>query len=560
MAKHTPHTQTNTQQSPIKLKLRQLFTLKSPQWLLAWGLGLATLFATVGLLSVSGWFISAAAIAGIVTAASAISFDFFRPAAVIRMFAITRTAGRYGERLASHHAVLGLLTDLRCLFFDAIAKQKLTAVHDLVQSADAMQRLTHDIDQLDELPLRFWAPWFWAVMLQLILWGFMAVFSLPLAKAVALPLCLAGVVVPAVGVWFGRGIAHQHTQLAETRRRHLLNPLTASTSLILWQQWQPFQQQFHSSDTAYHKTQLRQHSTGLLLNTIQQILLAAVIILLIWQGYEQVATHALSVPMLLAFVLAVLGMYEILLPLASSYTSYGFALASRDRLNALTENAAPLSAQAEPKPFPNNALHLQAHELCAKFPHALNGVLNASFSLKNGDVLLVKGRSGAGKSTLLHALAGELPLQSGSLMLNDMPLQSMATNGEIGYLAQQLDIFDLTLAQNLRIGNAKATDDMLWHVLDMVNLADWAKQQPQGLKTPLGEYGAAISGGQARRVALARLLLLPKKILLLDEPFAGLDAENAAHVYANLKKQQQDGLLVIVSHHYMPAGVKTLVV
>lgn len=563
--------QTQPQMHTKKLKLRQLFTLKSPQWMLAWGIGLATLFATVGLLSVSGWFISAAAIAGIVaaitTGASAISFDFFRPAALIRTFAITRTAGRYGERLASHHAVLGLLTDLRCFFFDAITKQKLSTMSNMVSSADTLQRLTHDIDQLDELPLRVWAPWFWAVVLQLMLLGFVAYFSMPLWHVVAVPLLLSGMVVPAVGILLGRQIAHQHTTLAETRRRDLLNPLTASTALILWQKWQHFQDQFHRSDADYNQLHERERLMGILLNAMQQILLAVVIILLIWQSYPLIQNNSLSVPMLLAYVLAVMGMYEILLPLGSTYTSVGFALASRDRLNELlltTNTLRPRNPAPETPPlhrFPaDGTLSLVAQRISAQFPTALTGVEHTDFHLQTGDVLFITGRSGAGKSTLLHTMAGELPLRSGSLTLNGIPLQSIDMTDHLGYLAQQLDIFDLTLAQNLRVGDLKASDAQLWDVLEKVKLADWARQQPQQLDTPLGEYGAAVSGGQARRISLARLLLKPRKLLLLDEPFAGLDAESAAHVFAALKAHQHKGILMIVSHHFIPEDVKTLMV
>lgn len=579
---HTEHAENQVNAVQIqKLRLSQLFTLKSSQWLLAWAVGLITLFATIGLLSVSGWFISAAAIAGIVasiaTGLSAISFDFFRPAAVIRTFAITRTAGRYGERLASHHAVLGLLTDLRCFFFDAIGKQSLGSqrehnVNQLVQSADAMQRLTHDIDQLDELPLRFWAPWFWALTLQLLLLGFIALFSPSLVMVVAVPLCVAGVLIPAIGIVMGKRIALEYTTLAETRRRALLNPLTASTSLILWNKWQDFQQQFHQHDASYNQLHLRQRGIGILLNALQQILLAVVIALLIWQSYPLIADNTLSVPMLLAYVLALLGMYEVVLPLASNYTAYGFAVSSRDRLNALLDN--DLTEASENKASENkasmtslsqllsesadNKLTLNAQDVSARFPDALVGVSNTSFTLQDGEVLFIKGRSGAGKSTLLHTLAGELPLIAGELTLNNVPLSQVGIEGDIGYLAQQLDIFDLTLAQNLRVGKTDATNDELWDVLEKVKLADWARQQPQQLDTPLGEYGSAISGGQARRVALARLLLKPRKLLLLDEPFAGLDVQNAAHVYAALKQQQHNGMLMIVSHHFVPDDANLL--
>lgn len=137
-----------------------------------------------------------------------------------------------------------------------------------------------------------------------------------------------------------------------------------------------------------------------------------------------------------------------------------------------------------------------------------------------GQPLLIAGVSGAGKSTLLQVLANELLPLSGQVWLNGQDLSTLSLTMMWGYLAQQIDIFDQTLAQNLRLGNAAANDDELWQVLKKSGLiSGLGSQQPSQLDTRLGEYGMAVSGGQARRIALARLLLSPKKILLLDEPF-----------------------------------------
>lgn len=109
-------------------------------------------------------------------------------------------------------------------------------------------------------------------------------------------------------------------------------------------------------------------------------------------------------------------------------------------------------------------------------------------------------------------LAHELAPQQGSIELNGMDWLALPNTPALtGYLGQQIDIFDQTLATNLRLGSADAGDEQLWQVLDSVGLKDWARNQPLQLQTPLGEYGQAISGGQARRIALARLLLSPKK-------------------------------------------------
>lgn len=153
-----------------------------------------------------------------------------------------------------------------------------------------------------------------------------------------------------------------------------------------------------------------------------------------------------------------------------------------------------------------------------------------------------------GKSTLLSLVAGEIPLQEGQILLNGHDLSDQQRKNRLGYLSQQLDLFDWTLAENLRLANENAQDEELWQVLEKVHLAAWAKER-QGLDTELGEGGSAVSGGEGRRIALARLLLADRDILLLDEPFAGLDEENRSFLYHALEEYGRRKIIFIVSHH-----------
>lgn len=177
-----------------------------------------------------------------------------------------------------------------------------------------------------------------------------------------------------------------------------------------------------------------------------------------------------------------------------------------------------------------------------------------SVTIKSGTPLIIRGPSGCGKSTLLQMLAGELSLLKGEVTLNGAAWHDYDWRDQLGYLGQHLDIFDQSLAANLHLGKADASDAELLAALNKVGLSQWLQAQPQGLATPLGEYGAAVSGGQARRIALARLLLKPRRVLLLDEPFAGLDAQTRAQVWQNVRTHQKDDLLIIVSHHEWDMG------
>lgn len=531
--------------APEPIRLRSLMASRRGAWSLALLLGFVTFVAVITLLALSGWFISAAALAGLVSLG--VGFDYFRPAAMIRLCAIGRTAGRYAERLSSHYAALGLLKDLRVSRFQLMAQRKSASYH----SADDLQRLVSDIDLLDLFPLKVVAPWLSAILLSALLLLFWAVLANSLLLA-AIPLLIAALIVPLLGLSTAVKLSRQQTDTAAQRRQALLEPLSLLANLVLWQRWQQQLQRFNQADRQLLNLQQRQQQLINRSVLVQHCLLGLSALLLLWQGGAALAQGQLKVPLLLAALLALWALYEILTPLCHSVVALGLSLAARDRLNKLAGPAAPLAA----KPAPEGPFQLSARQLSARQPDAVVGPDKISFTLSSGQLLFINGVSGAGKSTLLQALAGELPYR-GELSLNGWPLSHWQLNHSIGYLPQQPDLFDLTLAQNLRLGAPEASDSELWQVLDDVALKTWAQQQPQQLDTVLGEYGAAVSGGQGRRIALARLLLTKRPILLLDEPFAGLDKITAQQVAKALQQRQQSGLLIIVSHQQLQLNHST---
>ncbi len=533
------------------IRLRTLLRSRQASWNLALLLGALTLFSAIALLATSGWFITASAIAGLVMASS-FTFDYFRPAALIRLFAIVRTAGRYGERLASHHATLSLLKDLRSQVFRALTLRTTPLNQDSTGTAATMHRLVADIDRLDRFPLQFLAPWLWAVLIVALYLGFAFWLEPTLAFAASAGLLSALLLIPALGFWRGRTLALNDVQAAELRREHFLESLSLLTSLTLWQSWQAQQRDTLQADEHYQEQQHQQQQLISLLGLLQQLALALSLGCLLWAGVPLVATGAISVPWLLAAALALLGIHEALVPLAGSFIGLGQSQAARDRINQLMEleSLASASSTESDKPRPSGPFQLQAQALSARIPGALNGPHNIDIDVRSGQVLMITGASGIGKTTLLKVLAKQLQHSSGDYLINQRPAAHWQLDDCIGYLPQQLDIFDRSLAGNLRLADPKASDEQLWQVLTDVALADWAREQ-NGLDTALGEYGAQISGGQARRVALARLLLAQRPILLVDEPFAGLDQASSEQVLRALRQRQANGILIIVSHQVM---------
>ena len=566
-------------------RLRDMFKPSFDLWVFSWILGLVTALSMIALLMISGWFITGAALAGMIAVGSH-AFNYMLPAGIIRMLAMARTAGRYGELMVSHNAVFDLLKTLRLRFFNRLAALPLIQQRNTLHASQYMHRLVNDIDKLDEFILRVISPWLVGSVSVLLLALFIS-WALPVSavsKITIYLLLLLALLLPLIVSLRGINRAKKLSQVSEARRQKLLAPLAIITQLLLWRQWQTQTKGYIAQDNELQKLEWsaqKLRSTVMLL--IQWFFYAAVLVVLfsIFQlssnaTSPQAVLNNIDVPLVLAVTLGLLGIQEIIVPLGQHYLALGNSVSAKDRLNALL-TASELEPNSEKTIFdnktdenysasnhklknhaglklPTGPLNAKLTQVSAKIPNALVGAQDVNVSMHSGTPLIIKGPSGCGKSTLLQALAGELPLTSGHVTLNDANWFDYDWQDQLGYLGQQLDIFDQTLAANLRLGKPDATDDELLVALDKVGLLPWLHAQPQGLDTPLGEYGAAISGGQARRVALARLLLKPRRVLLLDEPFAGLDVETREKVWHSVRVHQQQDLLIVVSHHEWDMG------
>ena len=554
-----------------KFRLRQLINPQKFLWEVAWLFGLITVISSLGLVMVSGWFVSMAAACGLL----GVVLLYALPSLLIRIFALCRTLARYGDLMVSHHAVFALLRDLRVKFFRQwVGLPIINRIKNNQTSSQKMYRLVKNIDTLNEFTLRLISPSIIA-LISVLLMAITMVILLPKAMISALCLLLA-LCFAFVALKMGVSFAFDEDALNQSRKSLLLDTLPALTSLLIFGRWQDTISQINQLDDKHQTLTQKAHqlrrNAGFLVQVC--ILFSVLSLLIAANGLFTDPTLTSQIPninqllqingnqidhtqmskiapaLVLALVFGIFGLIEVVLLLVAETLALGRSLVAKTRLNEL------LDVPGQTKPSINHQnitddLKLVLQNVCAKQTKAVFGIekINAVFDTQKPN--LIMGASGAGKSTLLSVLAGELPPESGDIWLNDVNYLDVEFEQSLGFLGQTVDIFDQTLADNLKLGKAFATDDELLCVLEQVDLLDWVKNQPKGLNTPLGEYGMAISGGQARRIALARLLLNPKKILLLDEPFAGLDDKTRQIVWQSLNTKQQKGeigILIIATH------------
>ncbi len=509
--------------------VKQLWVMARIKWTLSFVLGALTLISGIALLAYSGWFISAAALAGIAGNQAGL-FNYMRPGAMIRLLAIIRTTGRYAERLQSHHTMLDVLKQLRIQCFQLISQRFNMEGSQRLGRFHALQQLIADIDVLDQLPLKLLLPVAWAGLGLFIGGTFLIVWQPDSARIVIG--CSVGllVVIPWVQLAMAGNIATRDALMQSQRREQLLEQLAGLTTLTMLGQQQAFLTAFDSTELASAESQRRMQQVTSLGAVLQQLILAGLVV------YFVLATTEPSPPLLIAACLGVLGLNELLKPLTQIHQIMGSYHAAHHRLTTLETSAVAIQPQA---PLTQSQASLTLCELSWPFSQ----VEPLSFHAKRGDMVLIRGHSGIGKSSLLATIAGALPILSGQIQWGG-PLTRLT------WLDQQPYIFALSIAGNLRIAKPTATDAELHAILALVELDTWLCQQPEGLKSSFDSAYLGLSGGEMRRFALARCLLRQADLVLLDEPFAGLSAAQASRILGSIKANYPDTVCLVISHQW----------
>ncbi len=509
-------------------------------WLGGAALAALTVLMGMALLGLSGWFITATALAGLVPA-TALVFDVFMPSAGIRLLAVGRTGARYAERLVTHDATLAVLAALRQRLFLSWARPQAARLL-LQRPARLLQRLTSDVDALDNLYLRLLVPAvaaLGAALLAALAYGFMR-WWLGLLTLAWLLLTGWG-----IALWHGlrsRKAAVRRAVALEAMRAQTVDLVAGQTELLMAGQLPAQVQQVLHSDArcalADERLYQSEAAAAQAYGAVSAITLSASVLLMAWlmeQGRINAPVAALG-------ILLALSAME---PFAA--LRRGAEQAGRTWL-ALRRLAPPLAAKAEvaespQQPVQKLAVSLQSVRLRQLGPIDLN--------VRQGERVALIGSSGAGKTSLLHLMAGEL-----------QPDEGVVQARGCSWMTQRTELFQDSLRNNLRLADAKADDEQLWGVLQAAGLRSDVMALPQGLDTMLGEGGQGLSGGQSRRLALARLLLSPDRCWLLDEVTEGLDAVTAADVLKRLVQAAESGArtLIFATHWQREASLADRIV
>ncbi len=489
--------------------------------------------------------------AGRAIAALLLGGAIFAPLA-LQLIAAARVVLRYAERLITHEATFRALAVLRIWFFTHLAGSAAGGLG-MRRSGDALSRLVNDVEVLDGLYLRIFVPLLGALLILPVL-GFVLLRENVGALVVLLPFAGIAYAMPFAAARFSARNAGRSGVAMSALRSAILDALSGLREVKLFgaEGRMLATVQAREADLLAAQRDLARSASSF--NAFGFFIAQLGILLAILLGLD---VHAPVATMIAVFV--AIGAFEAVLGLPRAGLAFGQAQAAAARVIGAATAGPPVAEPIAPAVLPASHAVAFEHVSFRYAPERPFVFEDLSLQLPAGSRTAILGPSGAGKSTIAGLLLKLIAPGSGRIRLGGVDLAALpaeAVRGRIAYLSQATHLFADTIRNNLRLGDPMADDARLWAALEAAQLTETIHALPEGLNSWLGEGGNTLSGGQARRLALARTWLSAAPILLLDEPCAGLDAATEAEFLKVLNSAIAGRTLILIVHRL--TGVEQL--
>jgi thiol reductant ABC exporter CydC subunit len=509
--------------------------------------GAATIGASIGLLTTSAFLISKAALHPPI-------LDLTIAIVGVRFFGISRAVFRYLERIVSHDLSLRLLADLRDRLVRSIHRLGPAGVASF-RAGDLVGRVIDDVDEIQHVFVRVIAPPLMAIVIATVT-ALFALIWLPIsAVTILVPFLAAAIAVPwltrRVGAAAGRGVAHERGQMIGQTVEIIEG---ASVIIALGEEDRLLAAATGSADrvAAAERRTAWLHGFG---DAAILVLVGVALIGTLWVSAIAVQVGNLDGTMVAVLAMLAITPFEAVAPLPAAFERLGRSLGAADRLFEVIDAESPIAPPVSPIPIPDDpTLRTVGAVVTATTGERILGPVDVSIG--PGQRIGIIGETGAGKTTLAHVLCrfrdpGEGVVSIGCVALSDLAPDDL--RAFVGYEDDRSFLFRGSIVGNVRLGDSTASDEEVRVLIDRVGLGSWVDTLPDGIQTDVGEGGQAVSGGQRRRLALARAMLAAFPVLILDEPISGLDPATAEAVMDDLLSSADDRALMLITHR--PIGL-----
>jgi thiol reductant ABC exporter CydC subunit len=526
------------------IRAARLVSPRRGQLILSIALGAGAILAAVGLLAVAGVLISKAALRPEILTLTIFTVG-------VRALAIARALLRYGERLVSHDLAFRVLADLRVRFFERLIPLVPEGLRG-IRSGDVLSRFVGDVDTLQDLYLRALGPPLIGILAIALLAGAVAIVLPAGALVLVVAMLIAGLLLPALAARAGRRSGLREAPARAQLSAELVELVSGAAELAVYGREQQWAERIEAADSKLAATERPgawisgvTSGAGVAIGGAAMIAVAAI-------GVQATAAGQLDGVLLAGIVFLTIGAFEAVVGLPDAAQRLTACAQAAARLEGVTEAPIPVSDPPAPIPVPSDG-SLSFEDVSVRFEGREQAALSCvSAALAPGSRIALVGASGAGKTTLASCAVRFLDPSSGRVTLGGVDIRELsqdALRSAIRLVSQEAYLFTTTIAQNVRLAAPEASDDQITAALSRAGLGAWIASLPEGIETLVGEEGTEVSGGQRGRIALARGLIAPSQIVILDEPTANLDAAGARELLSAIGSERSDRRAMMVITH-----------
>jgi ATP-binding cassette, subfamily C, bacterial CydC len=505
-------------------------------------LGLAAAAATIGLLAGSGYILGRAASRPPLSALVGIL-------AAVEVLAFLRGPLRYAERLVGHDAALRALARWRVWLYDCLTPRVPAALSGW-RSGDLLASAIDDVDTLQDLYLRTLLPLgvaAGAAVVGLVVVG----LELPVAAiALGIPL-VAACTLPPLLAWRSAG-NDAAAALGGALSAHVVDAIHGAPDLLAFGADAAMLERLETMSSQATVIEHRQANAHSLAALITQLCAGSAVLAVLAVAVSAVHAGHLDPVMVAVLPLAALGTFESIPGVTLAASRARAVAAAARRLLALESVPVPVHDPHLPSHVGGGSPRISfAHASLRYAPDLPRALDDVALEVAPGARVAITGSSGAGKSSVVNALLRFWPLEEGALTLGGVAVDQLnqsEVRATCALVDQRAQLFAGTVRSNVTLGRPDATEEEVASALEAAQLVPWVASLPSGLETQVGDGGVAISGGERRRLAVARALVAGGPVLLLDEPTGGLDSALAEHLITDVLAAAGSRSVVLITH------------
>ena len=467
-------------------------------------------------------------------------------ATAVRLFGVSRALARYLSRLASHKVALTGMDNLRNNLYDELAGAPGTKLSSL-RRGDLMTRAGADVDEVGNVVVKTLLPALVAAIVGMGTVGVITIISPAAGIILAISLVVSGVIAPSL---IARSVRLAESQGADARTdiaATSLAILEGATELSMAGTLERARRSLSESEAALSAALARSARLSAFARGLDVCAMGVAVIGALLIGIPQTTSGVLAQVLLAVIVLVPLSAFEGVAELTPAAAQLVRSAQAAQRICALLDDEVP----TKPHTIPEGPTVIEARDLAIGWPGGPTLATGISLTLRPGSSLAVVGASGIGKTTLLATLTGVIPPKSGAALINGVPAWGADRDqltAHIAMTAEDAHVFATTIYENLRVARASLTRDEASDLLTRAGLDEWIKSLPEGIDTVIGSGGTTVSGGERRRLLMARALAAPAPVLAIDEASEHLDAATADRLMETLLTPSADRATLVVTH------------